>query len=526
MDSGSSRGDTIHLETRSRRKGTSTLITYYLWFRQLLFSYFAAHVIYFVFVCFIGSCILILSEDIAYIDALFISASAVCVTGLSTVDFSQFTQFGQVVVMFLIMLGGIVFHTIPPLVYRYFQLIRHKEYYEGKTMYVSGKYNASLSRMVRKLLPPATQHKLGLDPYDETSDLMEVDEYQFRKRVLRVLIVVVGTYYIVFNLLGMSILMIYTSLSPRARASRHTPYGDINAVFFGVFETVSSFNNTGFSLYVDNLISANSQWVVLVVMGCMILIGNSAYPVVLRFVIFLLYLIDSPRGQVYRELLVSPRKYFSHLFGSATTAWLIVTLIFNTGIQWMFTCIFEWNHSLFGLSGAYKVLNALFQSLSTRTAGFNSIPLSESNPGILVLYVGMMYISVYPLLVSMRQSNVEIVSHLQSRATRVLEQVKFLVIRELFCAFMAVFLIALIQGTDFYWQTNNVDTHGILLPDDVEGDVTLFALIFEVVSAYGTVGLSLGVQSAAYSMSLESLVESHCHYCDALWKTSTVANSH
>ena len=138
----------------------------------------------------------------------------------------------------------------------------------------------------------------------------------------------------------------------------------------------------------------------------------------------------------------------------------------------------------------YRVLNGLFQAASTRTAGFASVNLAALHPGIQVSYLIMMYISVFPIAISMRRTNVYEEKSLgiytsQSEdledeqepsyvGAHLRKQLSF----DLWYIFLGLFIIAISEGK----RLENTNEYAF----------TLFSVLFEIVSAYGTVGLSLG----------------------------------
>ena len=147
----------------------------------------------------------------------------------------------------------------------------------------------------------------------------------------------------------------------------------------------------------------------------------------------------------------------------------------------------------------YRVLNGLFQAASTRTAGFASVNLANLHPGIQVSYMIMMYISVFPIAISMRRTNVYeekslgIYSSSSEEAedekepsyvgAHLRNQLSF----DLWYIFLGLFIIAIAEGK--HLQNTN------------EYAFTLFSVLFEIVSAYGTVGLSLGYPNVDTSFS-------------------------
>lgn len=154
----------------------------------------------------------------------------------------------------------------------------------------------------------------------------------------------------------------------------------------------------------------------------------------------------------------------------------------------------------------YRVLNGLFQAASTRTAGFASVNLAMLHPGIQVSYLIMMYISVFPIAISVRRTNVYeekslgIYGSSKEEAdddkepsyvgAHLRRQLSF----DLWYIFLGLFIIAIAEG-DRLSNTN-------------EYAFTLFSVLFEIVSAYGTVGLSLGYPGINASFSAEFSVVS------------------
>lgn len=141
-----------------------------------------------------------------------------------------------------------------------------------------------------------------------------------------------------------------------------------------------------------------------------------------------------------------------------------------------------------------RVVDGLFQASATRTAGFSVISLSELHPATQVSYLIMMYISVFPIAISMRRTNVyeerslgvysqededeDEETDTNSKdpsyvGAHLRKQLSF----DLWYIALGLFFIAIVEGTRL--QMNN-------------NAFTLYSVLFEIISAYGTVGLSLG----------------------------------
>jgi len=136
------------------------------------------------------------------------------------------------------------------------------------------------------------------------------------------------------------------------------------------------------------------------------------------------------------------------------------------------------NGELAGLTPFYKIWNALFQSISTRTCGYNSVNIALSSSAVLMLYLIMMFISSYPVATSVRSST-------RKKFLTGPEALMRLIIKDLtVTGFMSLFLI-IAQYQNFRTDPN----------------FTIFGAMFEIVSAYGNVGLSLGYGSDVTSLS-------------------------
>lgn len=145
-----------------------------------------------------------------------------------------------------------------------------------------------------------------------------------------------------------------------------------------------------------------------------------------------------------------------------------------------------------------RVVVGLFQAASTRTAGFSAVNLGDLNPGMPVLYMIMMYISVFPIAISIRRTNVYEEKSLgvydtgddedgaandanafSYVGTHLRRQLSF----DLWFVFLGFFVLAISEGSKIK-----------------RGDFDLFSALFEVVSAYGTVGLSMGASGVNASL--------------------------
>ncbi|PTB46568.1 uncharacterized protein TrAFT101_003981 [Trichoderma asperellum] len=317
-------------------------------------------------------------------------------------------------------------------------------------------------------------------------------------RALRTLALVLIFYFFVFHILGAVCLL------PYILANQH--YGniltedDIGKTWWAFWTSNMAFMDVGFTLTPDSMNSfAKSEWI-LMAMWFFIIIGNTGFPVMLRFIIWAASKL-TPKGsglwEEFRFLLDHPRRCFTLLFPSNATWWLFWILVLLNAIDLLFFIVLDLGaEPITALPLHNRVVIGLFQAASTRTAGFSAVSMSELHPAMPVLYLIMMYISVFPIAISIRRTNVyeekslgvyhdrteeddAQASALDYVGTHLRRQLSF----DLWYVFLGFFLIAITEGGKI-----------------VGGRFDLFAVLFEIVSAYGTVGLSMGVPNVNASL--------------------------
>ncbi|GMM32033.1 Trk2 protein [Martiniozyma asiatica (nom. inval.)] len=326
-------------------------------------------------------------------------------------------------------------------------------------------------------------------------------EYQAMKLLSWILI----CYYVGFHIIGAVFLLPFILHKQN--------YGDIMRSFgvgptwWAFFTSASVFNDLGYTLNPNSMIPFAQNAYVLIISSFFIVIGNTGFPVFLRFLIWLLKNFSRPLTMFNNSLnflLDHPRRCFTLLFPSQPTWWLFFVLFVMNSIDWILFIILDFHSkSLAYLPGGYRVLDGLFQAFSTRTAGFAVVDLSLLNPAIKVSYMVMMYISVFPLAISIRRTNVyEEQSlgvygngnagddddspgskrHVKFIGTHLRKQLSF----DLWFLFLAVFIVCICEASKIE-----------------SGNFNIFDVMFELTSAYGTVGLSMGYPNTNTSFSAQ-----------------------
>lgn len=200
---------------------------------------------------------------------------------------------------------------------------------------------------------------------------------------------------------------------------------------------------------------------------------------------------------------------YTNLFPSAQTWWLALVLVLLNGIDWTaFEVLNRTNPVVTSIPMGYRIVDGLFQSFAVRSSGFCVISISSLAVGLQALYVMMMYISMFPVVMLMRNSNVYeerslgiYAEDMDRKNTRGSDSMKPVRTTRLY------FLREQIQrqlGHDLWFITTcMVLVVWIETPRIVADPInySVFNIIFEVVSAYGCVGLSIGYPNVAYAFS-------------------------
>ena len=358
--------------------------------------------------------------SINFMDALFISTSAVCVTGLSTLDIgTTFNFFGQCVILTLVQLGGLGITTYTSLV---FLMLRHKVPFTDR-MSVS---QALLS----------TSFDLG--------------------SFLRSVVLLV----FMLEMLGAALLFTF---SPEA----FTP-------FSAIFHAVSAFCNAGFSLFPKNLEPFAQNIPVNIVIMALIVLGGLGFVVLNDTRKCLL-----SKGQ--RKL----SRYSRTIF--ATTLFLIVT-----GAACIWLAEFR-NPSSPG--GVQLLLPSLFQSVTARTAGFNTVNLASITSTSLMIIIALMFIGGAPgscaggvKITTFRVLSGFMASQMSGRRQVVIngrgagEETQRRALTLFFFSAMAICLSTLLLSI----SEGSFAEHS-------KSPLPLLDLLFEAVSAFATAGLSTGI---------------------------------
>ncbi|KAI0785108.1 cation transport protein-domain-containing protein [Abortiporus biennis] len=335
-------------------------------------------------------------------------------------------------------------------------------------------------------------------------------------RALNALMWIVPLYYFGLMALAAFIITPYVCL-PKWRSNFLPPqqHKKISPIWYSVFQVVGAWANTGMSLVDQNMAPFKNAYLLIVILILLVLAGNTCFPIFIRFTIWSFSKL-LPHHSRTRESLVfllhHPRRCFISMFPARQT-WLLlgIVLVMNFVLFAGDLILNLGNPNVDTIPMGIRVILALLQAAAVRSAGFTSITISSMAPASQVLYIIMMYIAIYPIAMSVRSTNVyeerslgiyheqddaeEREREFEMGGNRIAIWGKYLLRHarrqlsfDMWWLALSLFLLCIVERSELMNPANATWFN-------------IFALIFEVVSAYGTVGLSLGTPYANYSFS-------------------------
>lgn len=377
--------------------------------------------------------------SISWLDALFTATSATCVTGLATLDTgTTFSLFGQSVILLLIQLGGIGIMTYAALIYL---LIRQKVALNDR--FITGR---------------GLQHNHNLP---------------FGRLLKRIVL-----WTLIFEVFGALLLRL---VAP----------GDFT-FFAALFHSVSAFCNAGFSLYSDSLSHWHADWGVNLVIMLIVICGGLGFSVVVELNGCLGATLRRWRGYFLQSPATPPQPHPGLSWYSKIILSTTIVLILAGGLGISF---FESFAAQPGTDRTITMLAGIFQSVTCRTAGFNTLDLKLMTNVSLYLMMILMFIGggsgscagglkvgTFRVLIAF------IIAQLRGRSQTVIGRyaVKQKSLHE--AMVLLFFSVVIICAAAFLLNISE----GGLVPHPQSRDLEL-QILFETVSAFGTVGLSLGL---------------------------------
>jgi Trk-type K+ transport system membrane component len=382
--------------------------------------------------------------DISFLNALFTSTSAVCVTGLIVVDTgSYFTLFGQTIILCLIQIGGLGILTFAS----YFSY-----FFKGGSTYEN-----------QLTLSDVTGDKLG-------------EVFSTLKRILAI------TFFIELT----SAILIFTSLNKALFESFS------ERLFFSVFHSISAFCNAGFSTLPNNLYEEGFKYnyYLQTVIVLTLILGGLGFPIVVNILKYLKYYFTKRLFYFGHK----KKEYIPWVLNLNSRIALVTTIsltVFGTIIFY----INEYNNTLATHHGFGKFITALFGAATPRTAGFNTIDMSALNFSTIMMIFLLMWVGASPAStgggIKTNTFAVAILNFISlARGKAKIEifrrEIADVSVRR---AFAVIALSLLVIGL------------AVMLISIFDSDKSLLNIAFECFSAYSTVGLSLGITAKLSALS-------------------------
>lgn len=274
----------------------------------------------------IGSLLLMLPiahhGEISWLEAIFTATSAVTITGLSVVNVGEaYTVFGQIVIMFLLQCGGLGFMTFAILA-------------------------------VMSLAP-----QLGLKQQVMAQE--SIGQTSLKK--VSFTIKAVFLYSLFFEAIGMLILTL----------AWLKEYQFSDALFYAAFYSVSAFNNGGFSLFPNSLMSFSGQYLITFTISMLYIIGGIGF----------LVLMDVKEHKRWRKLSTNSKLILSTILGLNLSAFIVLWLLEASNPQ-----------TLGLMSLGDQAVNAWFHATVPRSSGFNSLPMEQMSDASSLITMLLMFI--------------------------------------------------------------------------------------------------------------------------------------
>ncbi|NER96826.1 MAG: ATPase, partial [Symploca sp. SIO1B1] len=266
--------------------------------------------------------------------ALFTATSAVCVTGLIVVDTgSYFSGLGQFFVLALIQIGGLGYMATTTFL----------------LLLVRRKFNL--------------RHKVAIQQAFDRPGLQD------SASMIRSIIATA----LIFEITGIFLLLLVFV----------PDYGWDQGLWFAIFHSISAWNNAGFSLFSDSLVKYQTHLPLNLIITGLVILGGIGQQVIIEMYLWLRDLIFNKREKMI----------FSLNFKVATST---TTILLIVGTIAFFFVELHNLATLESLNLSDKLILAWFQSVTTRTAGFNTIDIGDMTTAGLFLTIALMFIGASP----------------------------------------------------------------------------------------------------------------------------------
>ena len=401
-------------------------------------------VLSFLFLISLGTALLMLpgttsGAPLTQIDALFMSASAVCVTGLAVVDVAtRLTVFGQNIILILIQLGGLGIMTFTGF-FGYF---------------LSGRSSYKSQVMFSELMD---EKKLG--------------------SVIHLLIRIVMLTFL-FEFLGAVLIYLCTDRDNFETLGEH--------IFFAIFHSISSFCNAGFSTLSAGLFDETTRfnYTLQIVIAALYILGGLGFAIILNIRIYFITRVNQLINKLWHKKAVKYKPWLLTFTSRIAVITTVILLVFGFVAYF----VLEYNNSLAEHPTLYgKIVTAFFAGSTPRTAGYNTVDMTTLSLPVVLIIILLMWIGGSPgstaggirtTTIAVATLNIINIGRNSDRMNLFRREVSGESVSKAF----AVIALSLV------WL--GIAISALSLTDGRHG---LLALAFESFSAFSTVGLTLGL---------------------------------
>ena len=387
-------------------------------------------------------------ETISFVDALFTSTSATCVTGLVVKDTGQdFSLMGQIVILTLIQLGGlgiVIFGGVLALL-------------------LGQAFSLRESVAMQDLLSAGTLSRIG-----------NMIAFIFIGTIFIEGLGAVGLYGMWHNIPGGS--------------------GPFNQWFCSIFHSISAFCNAGFGLFDSSLISYSRTWQIYFVICPLIIFGGLGFTVLYDLANItadrIKRLLKKLLNKQYRFSMAAPKRMLLQTKVVILTSAILI--VFGA----LAIMLFERYASGSQSGNHISMLDALFQSITARTAGFNTVDIGTLTPSSRFILILLMFIGGSPGSTAGGIKTVTFVVVIMTAIAALRKRGEV----EMFKRSVRIVVVGrAITVTLFFVLVLFVTALTLSITEQSNG-FSMSDIIFESGSALGTVGLTAGITPALTTM--------------------------
>lgn len=239
------------------------------------------------------------------------------------------------------------------------------------------------------------------------------------------------------------------------------------AIYFGIFHSISAFCNAGFALFSNNLENYSKNFGVNMTVSYLIIIGGIGFSVI-------------------NSVLMAVRKNVKR-FTLTSKVSILISIILTFGGMALFMLLEYKNPATIGNMGFFqKLLASFFQSVTTRTAGFNTVPMGSLTGGTIFMFCILMFIGASPGSTGggIKTTTLGVMVFYVIGVVKGKENIEIFNRRigwEILNRALAILVISIVYVS------------GVILLMMMTENFRFEEIVFEVVSAFGTVGLTLGI---------------------------------